>query len=171
MKKKFQEQYRRLQCSAMDHGIIRILVFDYQRYLWQPFSLACSDLRSCYYIIVLSSAILALQLIGIPLPSIIIMLDKIQHMPHTVRTAYGDYYITYVRETIPNKFRHFMMGLLHGNGFAHHIWSIISSIIFSALLTQVFDIHFVNSFTAEITQLLGFSYVDDYEIVQSDDDI
>ena len=40
-----------------------------------------------------------------------------------------------------------------------------------ALRTQLFGIHFVNSFKAEIEQLVGFSYVDDCYMIQSDDDI
>ena len=37
------EQYRRPQRSTVKHGINRRLVFDYQRYVQQPFSLARSD--------------------------------------------------------------------------------------------------------------------------------
>ena len=63
------------------------------------------------------------------------------------------------------------MGLCQGNGYAPQLWSIISSTVFSAIWTQGFGIHFVNSFTTEISQLVGFSYVDDCDMIQSDDDI
>ena len=39
------------------------------------------------------------------------------------------------------------------------------------LREQGFGIHFVNYFTEEISQLVGFSYVDDCNTVQLDDDI
>ena len=92
-------------------------------------------------------------------------------MPHTFRTAYGDYNIAFDKDTIPDKFRHFMMGLYQGNSCAPQIWSNIRSIVFSVLQTQGFGIHIVNTFTAEISQLIVFSYIDDCDMIQPDDDI
>ena len=74
------EEYIRPQRSAVAHEINQRLVFEYQQYLQQPFSILCSDLKSCYYRIFHSAAILALQCLGIPLPSIFIILYKIQRM-------------------------------------------------------------------------------------------
>ena len=99
------------------------------------------------------------------------MLDTIQHMKHTVSTAYADSNLAYGGDNIPEEFGHFMMGLWQGNGSASKIWSIISSVIFLALRAQGFFIHFVNYFTSEIEQLVGFSYVEECKMVQSDDDI
>ena len=70
------EQYSKPQCSAVAHGINRRLAFDYQQYLRQPFSLACSDLKIWYDQIVHSAARLALERLWISLPEIIGMLDK-----------------------------------------------------------------------------------------------
>ena len=64
-----------------------------------------------------------------------------------------------------------MMGLYQGNGCAPQLWLIISSIIFSELRTQGFGIHFVKPFTTEIPQLAVFSYVDNCDMIQSDEDI
>ena len=63
-----------------------------------------------------------------------------------------------------------MMGIYQGNGSAPQLWSIIGYIVFSELHTKGFGIHFVNFFTTEISQLVGFSYVDDCDMIQSDDD-
>ena len=71
---------------------------------------------------------------------------------------------------MPNEFRHFIVVLWQVNGFAPQLWSIISTIVFSALQTQGFGIHFVYSFAAEIAQVVRFSYVDDCDIIQSDYD-
>ena len=87
-------------------------------------------------------------------------------MSHTVSTAYGDSNITYRGDTIPDDSRHFMMVLCQENVSANQIWSIVSSVVLSALRSQGFGIHFVNSFTTEIAQLVGFSYVDDCDVVQ-----
>ena len=130
----------------MYHGINCTFIFDYQQYLRQPFSLVCSDLKGCYDRIFHLASRLALQHLGIPLLGIISMLDKIQRMSHTVRTAYRDYNITYEKHTIPNEFRYFMMGLCQADASAPQIWSIISSIAFLELRTQGFDIDFVKSF-------------------------
>ena len=48
---------------------------------------------------------------------------------------------------------------------------IIRSILLSALQNQGFGNHFVDYFTMEISQLVGFSYIDDCEMIQLDDDI
>ena len=99
------------------------------------------------------------------------MIDTIQRMSHKVRIAYGDSNLTYDGDTIPNEFRHFMIGLLKGNGCEPQIWSIISSVVLSALQTQGFGIHFVNSFTTEIAHLVGLSYEHDCGMIHSYDDI
>ena len=79
-------QYIKPQHSAVVHRTHKILVLDYQQYLRQPLSLSCSDLKCCCDIIFHSAAILALQRLGIPLPSIISMIYRIQNMSHKVRT-------------------------------------------------------------------------------------
>ena len=66
---------------------------------------------------------------------------------------------------------HFMMLFCQGNGSAPQIWSIIISVVFSALWSQGFGIRFENSFLKEVEKLVGFSYVDDWGMVQLDVDI
>ena len=74
------EQYNIPQCSAVAQIINRRMVFDYQKYLQQPFSIACSDLKICYDRIFHSAASLALQCLGITLQSIISMIETIQRI-------------------------------------------------------------------------------------------
>ena len=92
-------------------------------------------------------------------------------MSHKLRTSYRDSNLTYGRYIILEEFKTFMVGLCQGNGCATQLWSIINSIVFSALRTQWFGIHFINYFTTEIAQLIGFRYVDKCDMIQSDDDI
>ena len=125
----------------------------------------------CYDLTVHSASRLALKSLGIPLPSITSILGTIKRMSHTVRAAYGDSNLTYGRGTILDRFIQFMMELCQGNGCAPQLWSIISSIVFSTHQTKGFGIYFVNSFTAEISQLAGFSYVDNCDMIQSDEDL
>ena len=98
------------------------------------------------------------------------MIDTIQRITHTSRTAYRDSNHTYGGDTIPEDFRHFIMGLRQGNVSVPQIWSIMSSIVFIALIAQGFGIHFLNSFTTEIAQLIGVSFVNNCDMVHSDDD-
>ena len=98
------------------------------------------------------------------------MLDTVQRIKHTVRMAYRESNLTHRRDTIPEEFRHFMMILFQGNGSTPQIMSIISYVVLSALRV-CFGINFVNYFTTEIAKVVGFSYVDNFGMVQSDDDI
>ena len=61
------------------------------------------------------------------------------------------------------------MGHLQVDGSTPYIWSIISSVVLSSLRAQVFCILFVNSFTTDISQLVEFIYVDNFDMVQSDE--
>ena len=127
----FSRKYIRPQRSSMAHGINHRLVFDYQRYLWQSLSLACSDMKSCCDRIVHSAASLSLQCLGIHILEIIIMLDTIKRMSHTVRRAYGDSNLTYRGDKIPDDFSYFVMIHCQVNGSSPQIWSIISSVVLS----------------------------------------
>ena len=146
-RKNAPEKYSRPQRRAVAHGINQIPLFDYQQYLRQPFSLAFSDFESCYDRIVHSSASIALQRLGITLPSIISMLGTIKCMSHTIRTSYGYYNLTYSGEIIPEEFRNFIIGIYQGNGCAPQLWLMLTSILFSTILSQGFGIHFVIYFT------------------------
>ena len=167
----FPEQYSWPHRTAVARGINHRIVFYYQKYIQQPFPLDWGDLKSCFYLIVHSTNSLALKCVGITFLGIIIMLDTIKRMPHMFRKVYGSSNLMCGGDTTPDKFRHLIMGLCQVNGCAPQLWSIISSIVLSALWTQGFVIHFVNYFTAKISQLIGFSSVDDCDTIQSDDDI
>ena len=89
------------------------------------------------------------------------MLDTIHQKSHTVKTAYQESNLTYGGDTITKKFKKFVMRLFQGK----------ISVVLSAPQTQGLGILFVNSFTMEIAQLVGLSYIDDCDIVQLDDNI
>ena len=86
-------------------------------------------------------------------------------MSHKVRTAFGDSGKTYGVSQIPEVLKNNIQGLFQGNGSAPQIWYILSTVIFTALREQGFGIHFSNSFTGELTQLVGFSYVYDWDLI------
>ena len=92
-------------------------------------------------------------------------------MPQKVRTAFGNSETTYRVSHILEDFNNNMQGLLQGNGSVPQIWYILSSVIFTALREQGFGIHFYNSFTSKLTQLVVFRYVDDCDLIQSGDNL
>ena len=135
------EQYGRPQLSAVACGINHILVFEYQESLQQFFSLTCSDMKSCYDRILHSTTILALQHLVIPFLAILIILEIIQIMTNTIRTAYSDSNLTYRGDTITDEFRQFNMVIFQVNSSSPQIWPIISSIVLSSILYQGCGIH------------------------------
>ena len=68
-------------------------------------------------------------------------------MSHMVRAVYMDYNLTYVGDTITDKFRHFMMGLYQGNGCEPQTCYVIRYILLLVFQNQGFDIHFVKKIT------------------------
>ena len=88
-----------------------------------------------------------------------------------VKTVYSESNLTYSGDIILNYFKHFIMVLCQENGDAPQIWSIIISVVFSALWFQGSGIHFANYFTKEVAQLVGFICAYDCDMVQLYDDV
>ena len=94
------------------------------------------------------------------------MLEEIQKMSHKVRGEFGKSEKPWGGSQIHEGSKNNMRVLLQGNGSAHQIWSILSSVIFAALRAQGFGVNLSNSFTSELTELVGFDYVDDCDLIQ-----
>ena len=86
-------------------------------------------------------------------------------------TSFGDSETTYGVIHIPEVFNNYMQYLLQRNWYAPQIWSILILVIFTALIKQGFGVHFSNSFTGELTELLVFIYVDNFDLIQSGENV
>ena len=161
------EQYSRPQRSAIDHALNRTLTFDHFQYARRPFCLASCDLKGCYDRIVHTAAALALRRVGVKPQRIQSMFTSIQRMVHKIRTVFGDSNVTYGGDELDSKWENYPQGVLQGNACGPQIWSILSSTIFEILKKRGFSVRFCNSLSQSLFTLIGFSYVDDCDLLQA----
>ena len=88
-----------------------------------------------------------------------------------IRTVFGDSDFTYGGINIEKDWHNFPQGVLQGNASGPQIWSILSSIIFDILHKRGFSVQFCSSLSKSLFAMLGFSYVDDCDLLQSKDTI
>ena len=158
-----KEQFSRPGRSAQDNALAKRLVFDHFRFLKLPFGMCACDLTSCYDRVVHTAASIALQRVGVPKPRLKCMFNTIQHLVHTVRTAYGKSEKTFGGDS--QIFHNMPQGLGQGNGAGPTVWSILSSTIFEILHSQGFSSTFCSALSLGLLKLCGFAYVDDCDLV------
>ena len=166
-----REQYSRPGRTAAAHALNRRLIFDTQLTKRIPYSLAMSDLKSCYDRVVHSAVSLAFQRLGIPITVIVSMFDSIQRMVHRVRTAFGDSDDTYGGDCIDDGYILPPQGFNQGSGVGPPGWSILSSVILAALRDAGYGITFINAITHEAYKLAALAFVDDSDLIQSGDTV
>ena len=162
-----KEQYSRPNRSAIDHALNRTLTFDHFLYSRRPFCLASCDLKGCYDRIVHTAAALALRRIGVQPQKVQSMFSSIQRMIHKIRTVFGDSDTTYGGDVLDKKWENYPQGILQGNACGPQIWSILSSTIFDILHQRGFSVPFCTSLSKSLFMLIGFSYVDDCDLLQA----
>ena len=77
--------------------------------------------------------------------------------------------MTYGGLVIPDAYKHHLQGLNQGNGAGPTIWSIVSSTIFKILRDRGYGTQFISSLTKATLRLVGFSYIDDCDLLSSSD--
>ena len=162
------EQYSRPRRSAIEHAMNRILTFDHFKYIRKPFCIASCDLAGCYDRIIHIAAFLALRKVGVPRARLVSMFSTIQRMIHRIRTTYGDSNQTYGGDS-KESWTNFAQGILQGNASGPQVWSILSSVIFRILHKRGHSTSFCKCISKSLFELLGFSYVDDCDLIQSKD--
>ena len=90
-------------------------------------------------------------------------------MVHKIRTIFGDSDTTYDGDDIEEGWENFPQGILQGNACGPQIWSILSSIIFDILSKRGFSVQFCSSLSKSLFAILGFSYVDNCDLLQAKD--
>eukprot|EP00979_Chaetoceros_neogracilis_P017703 scaffold10267_cov270-Chaetoceros_neogracile.AAC.1 len=163
------EQYSRPGRACIDHILNRRLTIDHHESNRKCLAMSMSDLQGCYDRIIHNAAALALLRIGVSKAKIHSMFDTIQRMIHTLRTAFGDSEITYGGEEHPN-WENEPQGVIQGNASGPTIWSILSSMIFSILQKKGLSVEFCSSLSKRLFKLVGFSFVDDCDLIQSGTD-
>ena len=160
------EQFAVKNTSAIQQIICKRCTIDHHHSKRKCFSLTSSDLAGCYDRIIHTAAALALLRVGIPHSKIRSMFSSIQRMVHKIRTMYGDSFLTYGGDDIGD-WSNYPQGVLQGNASGPTIWVLVSSIIFDILHKRGFAVHICSCISKEVFKLVGFSYVDDCDLIQS----
>jgi hypothetical protein len=61
-----------------------------------------------------------------------------------------------------------LQGVLQGNASGPTIWSVLSSVIFEILHDKGFGVEFCSTISKQLFLLVGFSYVDDCDLILLD---
>ena len=91
-------------------------------------------------------------------------------MVHNIRTTFGDSEESYRGNNIED-WDNYAQGVLEGSVSGPQILSILSSIIFEILHTRGYSVDFCSSLLKSLFSLMGFSYVDDCDLLQSQNDL
>jgi hypothetical protein len=124
----------------------------------------------CYDRILHTIAALVLRKVGVSKAKIHSMFSTIQRMVHCIRTAFEDSKDTYGGDDIGN-WELEPQGILQGNASGPHIWTVVSSAVFNILRGKGHGSQFCTALSQEIFVLVGFSYVDDCDLIQTGKDM
>ena len=97
------------------------------------------------------------------------MFSVIQKMIHRTRTAYGYSDITYGSE-VSNDWENYQQDILQGNTAVPDIWSALSSVVFEVLHRREFRCSIITAISKQLLVLVGFSYVDYCDLIQTGSD-
>jgi hypothetical protein len=114
-------------------------------------------------------AALALRKVGVSKAKIHSMFSTVQRVVHCIRTAFGDSKGTYGGDDIGN-WEHEPHGILQGNASGPHIWTVVSLVVFNILRHKGHGSQFCTALSKEMFVLIGFSYVDDCDLIQTGQD-
>jgi hypothetical protein len=91
------------------------------------------------------------------------MFSNLQNLEHPICTAYGNSSASYggALWTVP------MQGVYQGNGARPTIWAVISPPLLLIMKEEGFGTFFWTSITDDKLQLVGYTFVDDTDLVQT----
>jgi hypothetical protein len=160
-----KEQYgSRKSLSAVEHCLNKLLSFDLIRQRRQPAVLCSNDAKGCYDRIVHSVAALCMRRLGVPCGPIEAMFQTIQRLKHTVHTVYGDSERFFdARDIHPVA----IQGVGQGNGAGPQIWAAISTVLLNQARVTGMGGKFHHALTRETTDLVGYSFVDNTDLLTS----
>jgi hypothetical protein len=157
------EQYgSRKNMSAVDQSLNKAITFDLWRQHRQRGALCSNDAKSCYDRIVHNIASLCMQRVGAPIGPIKSMFHTIQSLSHHVRTVFGES-VAGFKHKGPTP----IQGVGQGNGAGPQIWALVSSPVLNMLRAQGHGATFMSAITRTEMTLVGYSFVDDTDLVTS----
>lgn len=123
--------------------------------------LISNNASKCYYQIVHSIAMIAIQHVGIPYNTTKSLFLPLQKMTHNISTGFGTSDVTYSADNKNTS----LQGILQGNGNGPSTWTILSSIIFQLMKAKGFGTEFTSMITESITKFVGYGFVDNVDLV------
>ncbi len=158
------EQYgSRKAHRAIDLAVNKTLTNDLLRQLKRPGAICSNDAKSCYDLIGHSQASMAMQRNGVPKAAVDCLFSTLQCATHHVRTGYGDSQTSYGG---PNWVTP-MHGIGQGNGAGPAIWAVLSTPILNMLRKKGFGCEFSAPISCTMFKFVGYSFVDDTDLIQS----
>jgi hypothetical protein len=160
-----KEQYgSRKRHHAIDLALNKVLTNDILRQAKCTGAVCSNDAKACYDLIGHAQASLCMQRQGVPQSAVRCLFTTLQQATHCVRTAFGDSTITYGGPGWVKP----MHGIGQGNGGGPPIWAVISSNLLDTLRSKGFGLQLMSPITQSPLSFVGYSFVDDTDIVQSD---
>jgi hypothetical protein len=163
-----EEQYgSRKQKTAILHALNKRLSYDILRQTKTVGALCSNNAKSCYDCILHSVASLCLQRLGLPESAAVCIFTTLQNLEHTVRTVYGNSDHSYGGNiwAVP------MQGIGQGNGTGPMLWAVVSTPVLKVMRTEGFGTYFVACLTGESIRFVGYSFVDDTDLIQTTRDL
>ena len=158
------EQYgSRKDRRAIEQALNKRLCFDITRQTRRAGAVVITDLKSCYDRVCHAIASLSLRRIGLTEAESKCMFEPLQYLHHKIRCGNGNSKQTYGSD----KNERPMQGLYQGNGAGPVIWAAVSSPILQILRDLKFGTQFVSGITGARTQIVGFAFVDDTDLIQT----
>lgn len=147
---------------AIDQATNKTLTNDILRQTKLPGGICANDAKSCYDLIVHTTAALAMRRQGVPEGVISCLFNTLQEAQHYVCTAYGDS-STYFGglSVIP------MHGICQGNGAGPAMWAVVSTPILDMLRSAGLRCHLRTPISKKSIRYCGFAFVDDADIIQT----
>jgi len=116
------------------------LTYDILQQTKSPGAICANDVKTCYDLIVHTSAAMAMRRQGVPEAATTCMFNTLQEAEHQVRTAYGDSDTHFgCQEVVP------MHGVCQGNGAGPSTWAVVSSPILYMLCSAGLESFFIYS--------------------------
>jgi hypothetical protein len=158
------EQYgSRKHHTAIDLVVNKTLTFDILRQLKRPGAICSNDAKTCYDLIGHCQALISMQRMGVPKCAVQRLFSTLQEAVHYVRTGFGDSTKSYGGRMwlVP------LHGIGQGNGAGPAIWAVVSTPLLNVLRQKGFGCEFVMPLSKRWFQFVGYAFVDDTDVIQS----
>ena len=94
------------------------------------------------------------------------MCDSIQRIIHIIITVFGGSELNHGGTDIED-YKYYPQEVLQGSASDPDIWIFLSSVVFEVLYKRKYSVKFISSPLKQTVLLVGFAYVDNYDLIWS----